>query len=131
MNMRKLIDAIRKILTLCHGAPQRNDKMHRLKIYTFQEDAVWYLHVVQKHSMEELRDKYSCQYRVRLVTDILYGAALLRQAYQEGSGFLSLTGYLINPGEIIEIEDWPQPVFFYVQPGNLVPIKRERIQQPG
>lgn len=123
MNMKKLTGKIWEKIKPTPEVYLRDNKIRRLKVYTFQEDTVWYLHVIQKRSLEELREFYSCQYRARLMTKVPYTAAAIRRAYQEGTGLFMLTGYLINQGEIIEIEDWPQPVFFYVRPGKLLPVQ--------
>lgn len=131
MNMKKLTGKLWERFKPFPEAYLRDDKMRRLKVYTFQEDTVWYLHMIQNRNLEELREFYSCQYRIRLVTKVPHTAAAIRRAYQEGTGLFMLTGYLINEGEIIEVEDWPRSVFFYVWPGKLLPIQVKGNQELG
>ena len=84
----------------------------KLRIYTLCHDAVWYLHYVQKRSLDEISNYYPCSYRVRLEITVPYNADKFEKTLESGGNLLDVTGYLINTDEVIELIDGKRPVFF-------------------
>lgn len=101
----------------------------KFKIYTLTDDRIWYLHYVNRRSMEELSQLYRCSYRLRLNTTVPYNTGRLMKKIRQGEILLNLTGYIIQPEEIIEMDDGHIPVFFYVQEKGIRRIHIEKAEK--
>lgn len=120
MGMRKYMPVVGSLP--CRPMRSLNKEKKKLRVYTFVEDVVWYLCVIQRRSLEEVGREYSYQYRVRLVTDISFDAVYFQLAFVTGQSLLALTGCIVNQYEIIEIDDGHKPAFFCLQTDRLFPV---------
>ncbi len=133
MKLKKKALFFKKCLLFLHAKrhhPVRpQQKPCKLRIYTLSTDISWYLHYIQKRSIEEISGVYSCDYRERLAIDVPFDADTLEKAVSDGITLLGCTGYIINNDEIMEIDDGLKPVFFISshRASNGFPSKKHQI----